>query len=120
MPVSLLPRLPGEPAPANGLEERFLAFGRVLSGVVREGQRVHVLSAAYDPSRPGEQRQSAVLGQLYLMMGRGLERLQVGAGQGKAWCCRGCLRGSQMLRLHQYCFTQAPYERLIMMMGDSA
>jgi ribosome assembly protein 1 len=37
-------------AGANG--EVFLAFGRVFSGTAREGQRVHVLSAAYDPARP--------------------------------------------------------------------
>ena len=36
-----------------------------------------VLSAAYSPARPGEQRQEARIAGLYLMMGRGLERLQV-------------------------------------------
>jgi ribosome assembly protein 1 len=74
---------------ANG--EVLLAFGRVFSGVAREGQRVHVLSAAYDPSRPSglapadaadqqqqqqrQHRQTAVLRGLYMMMGRHLERL---------------------------------------------
>lgn len=56
----------------------FLAFGRVFSGVARKGLRVHVLSAAYNPSQPfSKHRQIATLGNLYLMMGRGLESLQV-------------------------------------------
>jgi hypothetical protein len=50
--------------------EVFLAFGRVFSGVAREGARVHVLSSAYDPLAPTKQRQTAVLRGLYLMMGR--------------------------------------------------
>lgn len=63
---------------SNG--EVFLAFGRVFSGVARVGQRVHVLSAAYDPARPEAHRQSVVLTGLYMMMGRALETLhQVGA-----------------------------------------
>jgi ribosome assembly protein 1 len=53
-----------------GSGEVFLAFGRVFSGVAREGARVHVLSSAYDPAHPDRQRQSAVLRGLYLMMGR--------------------------------------------------
>ncbi|MEW5299576.1 MAG: hypothetical protein WDW36_002577 [Sanguina aurantia] len=59
---------------SNG--EVFLAFGRVFSGVARVGQRVHVLSAAYDPARPEAHRQSVVLTGLYMMMGRALEALQ--------------------------------------------
>lgn len=71
VPANLLPRRPGEPAaPGNAAGEVFLAFGRVFSGVAREGARVHVLHAAYDPTVPGRQRQSAVLRGLYLMMGR--------------------------------------------------
>lgn len=50
--------------------EVFLAFGRVFSGVAREGARVQVLSSAYDPLAPGRLRQTAVLRGLYLMMGR--------------------------------------------------
>lgn len=38
-------RLPGEPGPAHPAEERFLAFGRVFSGVVRQGQTVQVRAA---------------------------------------------------------------------------
>lgn len=55
----------------------FLAFARVFSGVLREGASVQVLSAAYSPARPGELRQEGRVAGLYLMMGRGLERLQV-------------------------------------------
>lgn len=56
----------------------FLAFGRVFSGVARKGLRVHILSSGYDPSDPfTRHRQIATLGNLYLMMGRGLEWLDV-------------------------------------------
>ncbi len=75
VPVSVLPRRPGDKPPADATAEVFLAFGRVFSGVAREGARVHVLSAAYDPAAPQQQRQTAVLSSLYLMMGRALERL---------------------------------------------
>jgi ribosome assembly protein 1 len=54
----------------GGSGEVFLAFGRVFSGVAREGARVHVLSSAYDPLAPDKHRQTAVLRGLYLMMGR--------------------------------------------------
>jgi ribosome assembly protein 1 len=106
VPASLLPRLPGDPLPASTTEEVFLAFGRVFSGVAREGQRVHVLSAAYDPSKPDEQRQSAVLSALYLMMGRGLERLQVRGGLRAAPRCPHAPRGSVAgAALHHACAT---------------
>ncbi|KAG2443951.1 hypothetical protein HXX76_002290 [Chlamydomonas incerta] len=77
VPVGLLPRSPGEPAPvtAPGHDEVFLGFGRVFSGVARPGVRVHVLSGAYNPASPAAQRQSVVLGGLYMMMGRALERV---------------------------------------------
>lgn len=70
--------VPGEPGPSNPTEERFLAFGRVFSGVLRAGQAVHVLPPTYNPADPDSTQQAATLGALYLMMGRGLERLQVG------------------------------------------
>lgn len=35
----------------------FLAFGRVFSGVLKDGQAMHVLSAAYNPAQPHLQRQ---------------------------------------------------------------
>lgn len=127
------PRLPGEPGPANPQQERFLAFGRVFSGAIRQGQTVQVctcawpsitngapgslprpaafasitkqaqgvhkeaatpclpaclpallsvapqvLPATYNPADPASERQEVSVSALYLMMGRGLERLQVG------------------------------------------
>lgn len=83
VPANLLPRSPGEEVSAsNAAGEVFLAFGRVFSGVAREGMRVHVLSTAYDPHQPGRQRQTAVLRGLYLMMGRwGTHKAQV-----QYWC----------------------------------
>ncbi len=50
----------------------------MFSGVLRAGQAVHVLPATYNPADPASERQDTALGALYLMMGRGLERLQVG------------------------------------------
>ena len=42
---------------------------------------MHVLPATYNPADPASQRQEARVGALYLMMGRGLERLaEVPAG----------------------------------------
>jgi ribosome assembly protein 1 len=73
VPANLLPRAPGDSSSVgagNAAGEVFLAFGRVFSGVAREGARVHVLSSAYNPRLPGQQRQTAVLRGLYLMMGR--------------------------------------------------
>lgn len=75
VPASALPRAVGEPGPANPNEERFLAFGRVFSGVVRAGQVFHVLSSVYNPADPSSERLTATATALYLMMGRGLERL---------------------------------------------
>ena len=152
-------RRPGDPAPADPHEEKFLAFGRVFCGVlrqvspriycfagirklpvcamtaaraacsssvlpavclltlmhvhvyeacslrgdmqrvrcrgpaagdkpsprsdhprhVRQGAALHVLSAAYSPASPDEHRLEATAEALYLMMGRGLERLPVGS-----------------------------------------
>jgi hypothetical protein len=47
----------GEAGPRDTREERFLAFARVFSGVIRDGQTVHVLSAAYNPAQPDLERQ---------------------------------------------------------------
>lgn len=55
----------------------FLAFGRVFSGVARAGSHIHVMSSAYNPDAPDTHRQTCVLGELFMMMGRGLERLEV-------------------------------------------
>ena len=45
--------------------------------VSTQGSRLHVLSAAYSPAAPDEHRLEATAEALYLMMGRGLERLPV-------------------------------------------
>ena len=47
----------GQPGPRDPKQEVFLAFARVFSGVVTDGQLVHVLSAAYNPARPDLERQ---------------------------------------------------------------
>jgi ribosome assembly protein 1 len=56
VPAGALPLLPGERPPADLHADEFLAFGRVFCGVLREGQRVHVLSAAYSPLQPDRHR----------------------------------------------------------------
>ncbi|GIL84225.1 hypothetical protein Vretifemale_12915, partial [Volvox reticuliferus] len=82
VPRGLLPRVPGEGGATHGSQlqqdhdEVFLGFGRVFSGVAQPGQRVHVLSGAYNPAAPTTQRQTAVLGAVYMMMGRALERVE--------------------------------------------
>ncbi|GIL67389.1 hypothetical protein Vafri_20793, partial [Volvox africanus] len=82
VPRGLLPRVPGEGAATHGShvyqdhDEVFLGFGRVFSGMAQPGQRVHVLSGAYNPAVPAAQRQTAVLGAVYMMMGRALERVE--------------------------------------------
>ena len=87
VPSLALPRLPGEPAPANPNEERFLAFGRVFSGGITQGDTLYVLPSTYNPAlatithgtkgngiQTGE-CEEATAEALFLMMGRGLERL---------------------------------------------
>ncbi|CAN1333746.1 Elongation factor-like GTPase 1 [Linum perenne] len=57
-------------------DECFLAFARIFSGVINEGQKIYVLSALYDPLKPDSAHkhlQEAELQSLYLMMGQGLE-----------------------------------------------
>lgn len=65
---------------SNGLDgDVFLAFGRVFSGVARTGMSIHIMSSAFNPNTPDLHRQTSVLGQLFMMMGRGLERMEVRA-----------------------------------------
>jgi hypothetical protein len=47
----------GQLGPKDLSGECFLAFARIFSGVIRDGQTVHVLSAAYNPARPELKRQ---------------------------------------------------------------
>nr|GEZ40690.1 elongation factor-like GTPase 1 [Tanacetum cinerariifolium] len=66
-----------EESESGDSDECFLAFERVLSGVIYAGQKVFVLSALYDPLKTSELVQKhiheAELHSLYLMMGRGLK-----------------------------------------------
>lgn len=55
--VLSIARQEGKPGPVDPSQEVFLAFGRVFSGVLQDGQAVHVLSAAYNPAQPHLQRQ---------------------------------------------------------------
>ena len=61
VPASSLPRgaVHGASPSPDPTEEVFLAFGRVFSGTLRDGDRVHVLSAAYDPAVPARHRLEA-------------------------------------------------------------
>ena len=55
----------------------FLGFGRVYSGVLREGDKMYVINGAYDPSDPGEDAcEEVVIEELYLMMGQGMFRVK--------------------------------------------
>ena len=54
----------GEPGPKDPKQEVFLAFARIFSGVVTDGQRIHVLSAAYNPARPVLERQEVQVSML--------------------------------------------------------
>ncbi|KAK9818827.1 hypothetical protein WJX74_007698 [Apatococcus lobatus] len=82
VPASAIPRRVGELGIAKAADEEvFLAFGRVFSGVLRDGQTVHVLPATYNPTHPESNHLEIKVDGLFLMMGRGLERLaEVPAG----------------------------------------
>ncbi|XP_050370650.1 uncharacterized protein LOC126788682 [Argentina anserina] len=60
------------------LDECFLAFARIYSGVLHPGEKIYVLSALYDPLK-GESMQKHVqvakLHSLYLMMGQNLQHV---------------------------------------------
>lgn len=59
VPAASLPRAPGQATPRSLSEDVFLAFGRVFAGQLRDAQKLHVLSAAYSPSKPNSHRQEA-------------------------------------------------------------
>lgn len=81
VPAIALPRVTGESPPRNPDEEKFLAFGRVFAGEIREGDTVFVLPSTYNPVEKDPELQEMEIKGLFLMMGRGLERLpQVPAG----------------------------------------
>eukprot|EP00898_Chlorokybus_atmophyticus_P007645 jgi/Chlat1/7882/Chrsp66S00582 len=53
--------------------QTFIGFARVFSGLLRKGQRLHVLLPKYNPDEPDKHREEVIIGELYLMMGRALE-----------------------------------------------
>ena len=62
-------------------ENAYLAFGRLFTGTLDVGQRVHILSPKYDPAKPDEERQEGVVTGLFLMKGRDIDALPAaGAG----------------------------------------
>lgn len=61
VPAAALPLGPGERPPADPTREVFLGFGRVFSGVLRPGQRMHVLSPLYSVFAPSRQRYGACM-----------------------------------------------------------
>lgn len=69
VPTTLLPRSSLTSISYDSKHETFLAFGRVFSGQMRPGQKVHVIHA--DGSSV-----TATIPDVYLMMGRGLESLE--------------------------------------------
>lgn len=56
VPAAAIPLAPGERPAADPAREIFLGFGRVFAGVLRPGQRVHVLSPLYNVLAPNQQR----------------------------------------------------------------
>jgi hypothetical protein len=56
MPAAAVPLAPGERLCGDPAREVFLGFGRVFSGVLRVGQRVHVLSPLYTALNPQKHR----------------------------------------------------------------
>ena len=79
VPATSIPRRAGDAYKSiNASDEVFLAFGRVFSGIICEGQTVKVLQSTYDPEASEISDNSvseATITDIYLMMGRGLERL---------------------------------------------
>ncbi|KAK7345919.1 hypothetical protein VNO77_16535 [Canavalia gladiata] len=71
VPVKMLP--PGDQTEGE-LDECFLAFARIFSGVLSSGQKVYVLSALYDLLKGKTKHiQEVELKSLYLMMGQGFK-----------------------------------------------
>ncbi|CCK70809.1 GTPase RIA1 KNAG_0F01410 [Huiozyma naganishii CBS 8797] len=58
-------------------DEVLIGFARVYSGSLRIGQEISVLGPKYDPSKPNEHIQTAVINSLYLFMGKELVPLDV-------------------------------------------
>ncbi|CAI4049745.1 hypothetical protein SKDZ_14G1590 [Saccharomyces kudriavzevii ZP591] len=58
-------------------EESLVAFARIYSGTLKVGQEISVLGPKYDPKRPDEHIETAVVTHLYLFMGKELVPLDV-------------------------------------------
>ena len=67
VPASILPRVPGQPGPSDMNAEVFLAFARVFSGVIVDGDTVQVLSAAYNPLTPEQDCQEVKVWSSFLV-----------------------------------------------------
>jgi ribosome assembly protein 1 len=61
VPAIAVPVKPGSRPPADPHKEIFLGFGRVFSGVLREGMRLHVLSPLYSSLQPHQHRRVRAL-----------------------------------------------------------
>eukprot|EP00040_Diaphanoeca_grandis_P028076 m.161255 g.161255 ORF g.161255 m.161255 type:complete len:1124 (+) comp31221_c0_seq2:139-3510(+) len=53
-----------------------IAHTRVFSGILREGQTLHVLGAQYDPEKPTKSVESATIEKIYILMGREFVRVK--------------------------------------------
>eukprot|EP00038_Savillea_parva_P002420 m.114144 g.114144 ORF g.114144 m.114144 type:complete len:1211 (-) comp10830_c0_seq2:61-3693(-) len=70
-----IPPQPTDPATtdANGAALSVpVAYTRVFSGRLYTGQEIHVLGAQHDATNPGEHAQRAVIGKLFVLMGKEL------------------------------------------------
>ncbi|KAI8799555.1 P-loop containing nucleoside triphosphate hydrolase protein [Cladochytrium replicatum] len=56
--------------------ERMIGFARIYSGVLKKGQKIHVLGPKYDPENPDAHRSEILVDSLYLMMGRELHEIE--------------------------------------------
>jgi ribosome assembly protein 1 len=77
-------KLTTEPAVESTLEpkEVLIAFARIFSGSLKEGDTIHVLGPKFNPSEPQLYHTETSISSLYLMKGRDLEKVdQVCAGQ---------------------------------------
>ena len=77
VPMASLPQEFQDPEEENA----YLAFGRIFSGTLKLGQKIHILSPKYDPRCPNDERQEGVVKGLFLMKGRDIDALPAaGAG----------------------------------------
>jgi ribosome assembly protein 1 len=53
-----------------------IAYARVFSGRITQGQTIQVLGAAYNPAVPGEHVTETTIGKLFVLMGRELVEIQ--------------------------------------------